>query len=186
MKLKYYRVNRVYCRCCGDVLEHTHHTKDIQSHRMLTCTCGKVALDPSVTMYRIVGNVEDYEDFSEPWEEESIVPGNPAACAGNVERGGHCCDECDYFLKCFPECDPDYRADRYDAFLHAMMETYPGTLLSETEKAFLATFQRYYDASPEDVEWARKQLRRMREHNLSDEAMDKIADLATQDMSTLP
>lgn len=37
------------------------------------------------------------------WTGEKLAPGNPEACAGNVERGGHCCDECDYFLKCFPE-----------------------------------------------------------------------------------
>lgn len=188
--MQYYRVNRVRCRCCGDVLEQVHLTKEIQSYRMMTCTCGKVSLDPSVTMYRIVGNVEDYEDTSEPWQEgcvdrwtgERIVPGNPEACAGNVEHGGHSCDECDHFLHCFPECDPDFCSDRQDAFLHAMMETYPGTLLSETEQAFLDAFQRYYDASPEDVEWARKQLRRKREHNLSDEALDEIAYLATLDV----
>lgn len=118
-------------------------------------------------------------DNVDRWTGETLVPGKPELCAGNVERGGYCCDECDHFLKCFPECDPDFRADRHEAFFHAMMETYPGTLLSETEQAFLDAFQRYYDASPEDVEWARKQLRRKREHHLSDEVLDEIADLAT-------
>ena len=32
--------------------------------------------------------------------------GKPTACLGNGERGFECCcDECDYFLLCFPEFD---------------------------------------------------------------------------------
>lgn len=38
------------------------------------------------------------------WTGEQLHPGEPELCQGNVERGGHCCDECDYFLQCFPEC----------------------------------------------------------------------------------
>ncbi|MBQ8393450.1 MAG: hypothetical protein IJX51_06740 [Clostridia bacterium] len=35
------------------------------------------------------------------------MPGEPAACLGNGEQGFECCcDECDYFLLCFPEFDP--------------------------------------------------------------------------------
>ena len=35
-----------------------------------------------------------------------LTPGNPAVCLGNGEQGfGCCCDECDYFLLCFPEFD---------------------------------------------------------------------------------
>lgn len=40
-------------------------------------------------------------------EDPELSPGKPEECQGNVERGGHSCDECDHFLKCFPECDPD-------------------------------------------------------------------------------
>ena len=33
-----------------------------------------------------------------------LMPGNPAACLGNGEQGfACCCDECDYYLLCFPE-----------------------------------------------------------------------------------
>ena len=33
-----------------------------------------------------------------------ITPGNPSVCLGNGEQGYECCcDECDYFLLCFPE-----------------------------------------------------------------------------------
>ena len=33
-----------------------------------------------------------------------LTPGNPAACLGNGERGFECCcDQCNYFLLCFPE-----------------------------------------------------------------------------------
>ena len=35
-----------------------------------------------------------------------LTPGEPSACLGNGEQGFECCcDECDYFLLCFPEFD---------------------------------------------------------------------------------
>ena len=35
-----------------------------------------------------------------------LMPGEPAVCLGNGEHGFECCcDECDYFLLCFPEFD---------------------------------------------------------------------------------
>ena len=35
-----------------------------------------------------------------------LKPGEPDACLGNGEQGFECCcDECDYFLLCFPEFD---------------------------------------------------------------------------------
>ena len=36
-----------------------------------------------------------------------LTPGKPTVCLGNGEQGFECCcDECDYFLLCFPEFDP--------------------------------------------------------------------------------
>ena len=36
-----------------------------------------------------------------------LTPGEPANCLGNGEQGFECCcDECDYFLLCFPEFEP--------------------------------------------------------------------------------
>ncbi len=33
-----------------------------------------------------------------------LTPGEPTVCLGNGERGFECCcDECDYYLLCFPE-----------------------------------------------------------------------------------
>lgn len=34
-----------------------------------------------------------------------LSPGDPEACKGNGKHDGIecCCDECDFFLKCFPE-----------------------------------------------------------------------------------
>ncbi len=33
-----------------------------------------------------------------------LIPGKPAACLGNGVQGFECCcDECDYYLLCFPE-----------------------------------------------------------------------------------
>ena len=35
-----------------------------------------------------------------------LTPGKPDVCLGNGEQGFECCcDECDYFLLCFPEFD---------------------------------------------------------------------------------
>ena len=37
-----------------------------------------------------------------------LTPGKPTVCLGNGEYGFECCcDECDYFLLCFPEFDPE-------------------------------------------------------------------------------
>ena len=36
-----------------------------------------------------------------------LTPGQPNVCLGNGEQGFECCcDECDYFLLCFPEFVP--------------------------------------------------------------------------------
>ena len=36
-----------------------------------------------------------------------LTPGEPDVCLGNGEQELECCcDECDYFLLCFPEFDP--------------------------------------------------------------------------------
>ena len=36
-----------------------------------------------------------------------LTPGEPAICLGNGKQGFDCCcDECDYFLRCFPEFYP--------------------------------------------------------------------------------
>ena len=33
-----------------------------------------------------------------------LMPGEPAVCLGNGDQGFECCcDECDYFLLCFPQ-----------------------------------------------------------------------------------
>ena len=36
-----------------------------------------------------------------------LMPGEPTVCLGNGEHAFECCcDECDYFLRCFPGFDP--------------------------------------------------------------------------------
>ena len=36
-----------------------------------------------------------------------LTPGNPTGCLGNGMQGFECCcDECDYYLLCFPKCNP--------------------------------------------------------------------------------
>ena len=35
-----------------------------------------------------------------------LTPGEPAVCLGNGEWDFECCcDECDYYLRCFPKAD---------------------------------------------------------------------------------
>ena len=35
-----------------------------------------------------------------------LTPGEPIVCLGNGEQGFECCcDECDYYLLCYPEFD---------------------------------------------------------------------------------
>ena len=41
-----------------------------------------------------------------------LTPGAPAVCLGNGEQGFECCcDECNYYLICFPEFDPKKKTD---------------------------------------------------------------------------
>ena len=72
-KMKYIKTCRVRCLRCGDVLEYENKTKEDNPPFVLQCSCMRVALDPSATLYRILtippGTPEDYEDLSEPWEE---------------------------------------------------------------------------------------------------------------------
>lgn len=69
MKLKYYKVCRVRCKRCGDVLEHVNQSKEDNYPRVLFCSCGQVGLDPSASLYRIQGEPGSFDDLSEEWEE---------------------------------------------------------------------------------------------------------------------
>ena len=41
-----------------------------------------------------------------------LLPGAPDACLGNGEQGYECCcDECDYYLLCFPAFDLEDEED---------------------------------------------------------------------------
>lgn len=49
----------------------------------------------------------------DPGTGTELSPGHPAECNGNgkhTDADGQplplCCDECDFFLKCFPESEP--------------------------------------------------------------------------------
>lgn len=66
-----FKVCRVRCKLCGDVLEYENQSKQDNGTRApMYCSCQKVALDPSATMYRILGDPKVYEDLSEPWKGE--------------------------------------------------------------------------------------------------------------------
>ena len=41
-----------------------------------------------------------------------LTPGEPTVCLGNGAQGFECCcDECDYYLLCFPEFDLKSKKD---------------------------------------------------------------------------
>ena len=43
-----------------------------------------------------------------------LSPGEPDTCLGNGEFGFECCcDECDYFLLCFSEFDPNHEQNLF-------------------------------------------------------------------------
>ncbi len=47
-----------------------------------------------------------------------LTPGEPTVCLGNGEQGVECCcDECDYYLLCFPQLDPKYKKEDWHTVL---------------------------------------------------------------------
>lgn len=59
------------------------------------------------------------EKFDEELAEEQgieLTPGDPERCKGNGKHPGIecCCDECDYYTKCFPEWAPGGSAWKED------------------------------------------------------------------------
>ena len=52
-----------------------------------------------------------------------LTPGEPNVCLGNGDQGLECCcDECDYFLLCFPEYKPQWIKDLYDETTDEIIE----------------------------------------------------------------
>ncbi len=44
-----------------------------------------------------------------------LMPGEPTVCLGNGEQGFECCcDECDYYLLCFPKFEPKKQIKNVD------------------------------------------------------------------------
>ena len=60
-----------------------------------------------------------------------LMPGEPTVCLGNGEQGfACCCDECDYYLLCFPEFDQRMqKKEQYKNPTHPIMT-------KETQKHF--------------------------------------------------
>lgn len=90
-----------------------------------------------------------------------------------------------------PELAPVTREDaRHMALACAIIQTYPDTKNADTEELFLRVFSRricaeYPKATSEDLEWAKKQLRYLREKGLSDETLNGIADLTMAELLAL-
>ena len=68
LRMKYYKICRVRCLRCGDVLEYENKSKT-DCGQLMACSCRKVALDPSAAIYRIIGDPEDWEDLSVVWND---------------------------------------------------------------------------------------------------------------------
>ena len=51
-----------------------------------------------------------------------LTPGNPTVCLGNGEQGLECCcDECNYYLLCFPEYEALWNEDLDYASIEKMI-----------------------------------------------------------------
>lgn len=60
--MKQYKICRVRCKRCGDVLEHDNATR---TEKMLRCQCGAVGLDPDALAPRIIAESRGaFEDLS--------------------------------------------------------------------------------------------------------------------------
>jgi hypothetical protein len=88
-----------------------------------------------------------------------LTPGEPDVCLGNGEQGYECCcDECDYYLLCFPEYDVKIGAENKDESPDAL-----DRLISEAFKRY--AFEKEleeFDALPdEEVKFSRRHKIRM-------------------------
>ena len=51
-----------------------------------------------------------------------LTPGEPTVCLGNGEQGFECCcDECYYYLLCFPEFDPESKRNNKTKIPHTLL-----------------------------------------------------------------
>lgn len=92
------------------------------------------------------------------------------------------------YIETIPEdLEPVTREDaRHMALASAIIQTHPETKNADTEDLFLRIFwtrmcAEYPESNREDLEWAKKRLRYLRENSISDETMDEIAELATSE-----
>ena len=80
-----------------------------------------------------------------------LTPGEPTVCLGNGEQGFECCcDECDYYLLCFPEFDPKSKRNNKTKIPHTLLwqKQRKGTFDISISKAHLLTFREVKKASP--------------------------------------
>ena len=71
-----------------------------------------------------------------------LTPGEPNVCLGNGDQGLECCcDECDYFLLCFPEYKPQWIKDLYDETTDKIIEEKKSmTIIRYPTKKFLTKY----------------------------------------------
>lgn len=83
-----------------------------------TCTCTCDELRIAVSEQVIHKEASKLDDLSvedpipterDPGTGQLITPGYPKIClsSGTFPGFKRCCDECDYFLECYPECQVD-------------------------------------------------------------------------------
>jgi len=80
VKAKAFKVCRIKCKHCGDILEYENKSKeDNGPGSPLVCSCGRAGLDPSAVLYRVMafppGTMDDIEDLSEEWTDNPYPVG---------------------------------------------------------------------------------------------------------------
>ena len=90
MDLKYFRICRVRCNNCNQILEWHAHSKSDCAPGMLVCNCRKIGLSPAASLYRIAALDPNasWEDLSIPWDEveERVSNAETLATLEEVER----------------------------------------------------------------------------------------------------
>ena len=80
-----------------------------------------------------------------------LTPGEPVVCLGNGEQGFECCcDECDYFLLCFPGFDSKSETINKTEIPQTLLcqKQLKGTFDISISKDYTLTFREVKKASP--------------------------------------
>jgi len=84
-KVSIWKINRVCCSECGDIIEYIHETQESNPGHLVTCKCGDTSIDPcAYAMYRVI-----YKNPNNPPEDLSVL-------WEDYEKGMECKNENSY------------------------------------------------------------------------------------------